>query len=111
MTLNGLVEKLKPYWLSFIIASIVLAVEQILAVVWVVWYLNLDIQNGDTAQMAIQMFNWMNSDVNIFSKLFKMTQDVGNLVMPLFLIGVCLYFLNRERKVDDAQADIYRRKL
>ena len=102
MNYNNFVDKLKPYWLSFIIASIILATEQVLAVLWAVWYLNLDVQNGDTTQMAIQMFNWMNSDINIFSRLFRLSQDIGNLVIPLFLIGVCLYFLNRERKVDDA---------
>ena len=102
MTLNGLVEKLKPHWLSFIIASIILAAEQVLGILWVVWYLNLDIMHGDTAQMAIQIFTWMNSDVNIFSKLFKMSQNLGNLWIPLLFFGICLYFLNRESKVDDA---------
>ena len=110
MKLDGIIEKLKPHWLSFIIVSIVLAIEQILATLWVVFYLNLDVVHGDTAQMAIQMFNWMNSDVNIFSKLYKLSQDIGDLAIPLLFIGICLYFLNRERKMDDAHADIYRRK-
>lgn len=111
MKFDDIIEKLKPHWLSFIIVSIVLAIEQILATLWVIYYLNLDVVHGDTAQMAIQMFNWMNSDVNIFSKLYKLSQDIGDLAIPLLFIGVYLYFLNRERKVDDAHADIYRRKL
>ena len=111
MNLDDIIEKLKPHWLSFIIASIILVIEQILATLWVIYYLNLDVLHGDTNQMAIQMFNWMNSDVNIFSKLYKMTQDIGNLAIPVLFIGVCLYFLNRERKVDDAHADIYKEKL
>jgi len=110
MNLDDIIEKLKPHWLSFIIASIILAIEQILATLWVIYYLNLDVLHGDTNQMAIQMFNWMNSDVNIFSKLYKMTQDIGNLAIPVLSIGVGLYFLNRERKVDDAHADIYKEK-
>jgi uncharacterized membrane protein YGL010W len=110
MKLNDIVEKLKPHWLSFIIASVILAIEQTLATLWVIYYLNLDVLNGDTASMAIQMFNWMNSDINIFSKLYKLSQDMGNLAIPVFFIGVCLYFLNRERKVDDAHADIYKEK-
>ena len=110
MNLDDIIEKLKPHWLSFIIASIILAIEQILATLWVIYYLNLDVLHGDTNQMAIQMFNWMNSDVNIFSKLYKMTQDIGNLAIPVLFIGVWLYFLNRERKVDDAHADIYKEK-
>jgi uncharacterized membrane protein YGL010W len=110
MNLDDIIEKLKPHWLSFIIASIILAIEQILATLWVIYYLNLDVLHGDTNQMAIQMFNWMNSDVNIFSKLYKMTQDIGNLAIPVLFIGVCLYFLNRERKVDDTHADIYKEK-
>ena len=97
MTLNGLIEKLKPHWLTFIIASIVIAIEQVLATLWAVQYLKLDILHGDTAQMAIQLFNWANSDVNIFSKLYMLSQDIGNLAAPLFLAGICLYFLNRER--------------
>ena len=111
MKLDNIIEKLKPHWLSFIIASIVLAIEQILATLWVIYYLNLDVIHGDTAQMAIQMFNWMNSDINIFSRLYRLSQDIGNLAIPLLFIGVCLYFLNRERKVDDAHADIYKEKV
>jgi len=103
MNLDDIIEKLKPHWLSFIIASIILVIEQILATLWVIYYLNLDVLHGDTNQMAIQMFNWMNSDVNIFSKLYKMTQDIGNLAIPVLSIGVCLYFLNRDRKRDMKQ--------
>jgi len=103
MNLDDIIEKLKPHWLSFIIASIILAIEQILATLWVIYYLNLDVLHGDTNQMAIQMFNWMNSDVNIFSKLYKLSQDIGILAIPLLFIGVCLYFLNRERKRDMKQ--------
>jgi len=110
MNLDDIIEKLKPHWLSFIIASIILVIEQILAILWVIYYLNLDVLHGDTNQMAIQMFNWMNSDVNIFSKLYKLSQDIGILAIPLLFIGVCLYFLNRERKVDDTHADIYKEK-
>jgi len=100
MNLDDIIEKLKPHWLSFIIASIILAIEQILATLWVIYYLNLDVLHGDTNQMAIQMFNWMNSDVNIFSKLYKMSQYIGSLAIPVLFIGVGLYFLNRERKRD-----------
>jgi uncharacterized membrane protein YGL010W len=111
MRLNGIIEKLKPHWLSFIIASVILVIEQTLATLWVIYYLNLDVLNGDTASMAIQMFNWMNSDVNIFSKLYKLSQDFGILAIPVLFIGVYLYFLNRVCKVDDAHADIYKEKL
>jgi uncharacterized membrane protein YGL010W len=103
MKFDDIIEKLKPHWLSFIVVSILLEVEQILVTLWVVYYLNLDVVHGDTAQMAIQMFNWMNSDVNIFSKLYKLSQDIGILAIPLLFIGVCLYFLNRERKRDMKQ--------
>ena len=97
MNYNNFVDKLKPYWLSFIIASIILAIEQVLGTLWLVLYLDLDVQNGDTTQMAIQMFNWMNSDVNIFSMMYKLSQQIGSLAIPLLFIGVFLYFLNRER--------------
>ena len=102
MKLDDIIEKLKPHWLFFILASIVLSIERLLSTLWVIFYLDLDVVHGDTAQMAIQIFIWMNSDVNIFSKLYKLSQDVGNLAIPLLFFGICLYFLNRERKVDDA---------
>lgn len=99
MTFDNLINKLKPHWLSFIIAGIIFAIEQVIAIVWVVCFLNLDIQHGNTEQMAIQIFTWMNSDVNIFSRLFKLSQDIGNLAIPFVLIGVVLYFLEKHHYV------------
>lgn len=103
MIFDNLLDKLKRNWFSFIVAGIVFAAEQVIGVIWVVYYLNLDIRSGNTEQMAIQIFTWMNSDVNIFSRLFKLTQDIGNLAIPFVVIGVLLYFLERQRCANQNQ--------
>ena len=92
MTLDDIIDKLKPRWVYFIIAGIILAAQQVVILIYSVHYLGFDL-SGDTEQLAVQLFHWMNTSTDPVAILFHASQIIGRLEIPLVFIGVFLFVL------------------
>ena len=92
MTLDDIIDKLKPRWFSFIFIGIILAAQQVVILIYSVHYLGLDF-SGDTEQLAIQLFHWMTTSTDPMAMLFHASQVIGRLEIPLVFVGVFLFVL------------------
>jgi len=90
MTPDDIIDKLKPRWVYFIIAGMILAAQQVVILIYSVHYLGLDFA-GDTEQLSIQLVHWMNTSNDPVAILFHASQVIGSLEISLVFIGVYLF--------------------
>ena len=93
MVPDDIIDNLKPHWYVFIIAGIILAVQQVIILIYSAQYIGLDLSSKDTAQSAIQLFHWMNTSTDPMATVFIISQKIGILIVPFVFIGIFLLIL------------------